>query len=237
MVQAHVLLRQYLGIDKIHIAIGGSLGGQQVLEWAIIEPDIFENIVPIAANAKHSAWGIAFNETQRMALLTDNTWGSETAHAAQNGLKTARAIAMLSYRNYLTYHTTQTDSDHNFDYFKASSYQQHQGNKLAKRFNAYSYYTLSKAMDSHNIARNRTRTTEEVLKTIRARACCIGLNTDILFPVAEQKFLAQHIADAEYHEIETLYGHDGFLIEFSQIAKILEKFLKNYKKPASILFK
>jgi homoserine O-acetyltransferase/O-succinyltransferase len=226
MVQAHILLRKHLGIEKIHVAAGGSLGGQQVLEWAVIEPDVFENIIPIAANAKHSAWGIAFNETQRMAITADNTWGNESEHAASEGLKAARSIAMLSYRHYITYQNTQTDIEDKTDNFKASSYQQYQGLKLAKRFNAYSYYALSKTMDSHNLARGRNENPEAVLKNIKARACCIGLNTDILYPVSEQQFLAAHIPNAEYHEIESIYGHDGFLLEFSQLNKILKHFFK-----------
>lgn len=226
MVQAHILLRKQLGIEKIHVAIGGSLGGQQVLEWAVTEPDVFENIIPIATNARHSAWGIAFNEAQRMALKADSTWGNESEHAANEGLKAARAIAMLSYRHYNTFQQTQTDTENKADNFKASSYQQYQGEKLAKRFNAYAYYTLSKAMDSHNVARGRNYSVEEILKTIKARACCIGLNTDILYPPHEQQFLAQHIPNAEYKEIETLFGHDGFLLEFQQLTGILREFLK-----------
>lgn len=225
MVQAHILLRKHLDIEKIHVAIGGSLGGQQVLEWAVTEPDVFENIVPIATNACHSAWGIAFNEAQRMALTADNTWGNESEHAANDGLKAARAIAMLSYRHYNTFQHTQSDTENKADNFKASSYQQYQGEKLAKRFNAYAYYTLSKAMDSHNIARGRNNSVEDMLKAIKAKACCIGLNTDILYPPHEQQFLAQHIPNAEYYEIETLFGHDGFLLEFQQLTGILKNFL------------
>lgn len=225
MVQAHMLLKKHLGIDKIHVIIGGSLGGQQLLEWAVTEPNVFENIVPIATNARHSPWGVAFNEAQRMAITADNTWGDESAHAAHQGLKAARAIAMLSYRHYNTYLNTQLDTEHKVDNLKASSYQQYQGEKLAKRFNAYSYYTLSKAMDSNNLARGRNSSVENTLKIIKAKACCIGLNTDILYPPHEQQFLAQHIPNAEYHEIETLFGHDGFLIEFEQLNRILRKFL------------
>ncbi len=226
MVQAHILLRKHLGVEKIHVAIGGSLGGQQVLEWAVTEPDVFENIVPIATNARHSPWGIAFNEAQRMAITSDITWGDESAHAAYEGLKAARAIAMLSYRHYNTFQQTQLEEIDKADNLKASSYQQYQGEKLAKRFNAYSYYTLSKAMDSHNLARGRNRSVEEVLKTIKAKACCIGLNTDILYPPDEQKYLEQYILNAEYHELETLFGHDGFLLEFEQLNRILREFLK-----------
>lgn len=228
MVQAHILLRKHLGIDKIFIAIGGSLGGQQVLEWAATETDVIENIVPIATNARHSPWGIAFNEAQRMAIKADSTWGNENEHAANEGLQAARAIAMLSYRHYDTYFQTQLDDINKTENFKAASYQQYQGEKLAKRFNAYTYWVLSKAMDSHNLARNRDDNMEDVLKSIKANACCVGLNTDILFPVSEQKYLAKHISNAHYYEIETLYGHDGFLLEFEQLTRILQNFLNKY---------
>jgi homoserine O-acetyltransferase len=163
-----------------------------------------------------------------MAIKSDTTWGNENEHAANEGLKAARAIAMLSYRHYDTYFQTQLDETNKTENFKASSYQQYQGEKLAKRFNAYTYWVLSKAMDSHNLARSRDDNMEDVLKSIKANACCVGLTTDILFPVSEQKYLAKYISNAHYYEIETLYGHDGFLLEFEQLTRILQNFLNKY---------
>jgi homoserine O-acetyltransferase/O-succinyltransferase len=223
MVQALILLRKELGLHKIKYLIGGSLGGQQAMEWAIAENNLVENLILLATNAHHSPWGVAFNETQRMALAADATWGEKTPNAAQNGLKAARALALLSYRNYHTYLATQSDDEaQNLGFQRAISYQQYQGEKLMKRFNAYSYYYLSKAMDSHHVGRNRGGVAK-ALATIQAKTLVIGISSDILFPVEEQKTLALHISGATYAEIESLYGHDGFLIETQKITEILTK--------------
>ncbi len=224
MANALEMLRNHLGINRIHTCIGGSLGGQQAMEWAIAQPTLIENLILIATNAQHSAWGIAYNESQRMAIETDPTWKERRPDAGIQGMKAARSIALLSYRHYETYVKTQTSPDHNKrDDFPASSYQRYQGEKLAKRFNAFSYWVLSKAMDSHNVGRNRGGV-EAALRQIRSRTLVLGISTDILFPVAEQKFLAKHIPNATYVEMESIYGHDGFLVEFELLSQILKDF-------------
>ncbi|MFT6855507.1 MAG: homoserine O-acetyltransferase [Cyclobacteriaceae bacterium] len=215
MVSAHQLLKDHLEIDRISLGIGGSMGGQQLLEWAVQEPRLFEAIIPLATNAFHSPWGIAFNEAQRMAL--DNI-------DSARGLETARAIAMLSYRHYDTYQKSQFDLDQRWDSFSASSYQRYQGEKLRKRFSSESYYYLSKAMDSHNIGRH-FGSAEAALSRIKSRALVMGVNSDILFPPHEQRFLAENIVGAEYAEIQSDYGHDGFLVEHKQIARLIKTFL------------
>lgn len=216
IVEANKWLLQELNLSKIKIGIGGSMGGQQLLEWAVQEPDLFEWIIPIATNAVHSPWGIAFNETQRMAL--------EHPDPAK-GLEVARAIAMLSYRHYDTYTNTQLDSDQRADRFSASSYQRYQGEKLEKRFSPVSYYYLSKAMDSHNIGRHYGGI-QNALGRINSKCIVIGIETDILFPPSEQKFIADHIKNATFHTISSEYGHDGFLIEVEKITNILTEELK-----------
>ncbi len=227
MIRTYQFLKQALGIKKIQVGLGGSMGGQQLLEWAIEEPNLFENIVPIATNAFHSSWGIAFNASQRMCIEADTTWHNNDAEAGIQGMKAARSLALLSYRNYDTYnvkqtsfttHTTHLPIDQQL--FNSESYQRYQGEKLAKRFNAFSYYALSKAMDSHNVGRNRG-SVEAALASITAKALVIGVTTDILFPITEQQFLAAHIPNATFAAIESLYGHDGFLLEFEQIEKLL----------------
>lgn len=225
MVRAHILLREALGIEKIHVGLGGSMGGQQLLEWAILEPTVFEAIIPMATNAKHSPWGIAFNESQRLALEADATFFEDRLDAGLAGLKAARSIGILSYRNYETFGKTQPEIDNDkLDGYRASSYQAYQGKKLTRRFNAHSYWQLSKAMDSHNVGRGRG-SAEEALAQIQARTLVVGISTDILFPSEEQRFLAEHIPDAEYVEITSPYGHDGFLIEFAALTDILQEFL------------
>ena len=222
MVQQHIVLRKHLGIEKIHTLIGGSMGGYQALEWILTEPHVFENLVLVATSPQESAWGIAVHTAQRLAIEADPTWKDMTLQAGAKGLKPARAIGMLTYRNYDAFVKTQSDDEHKLDNYKASSYISYQGDKLVKRFNAYSYWILTKAMDSHNIARNRGKM-EDVLKSIKIKTTIIGISSDMLCPVAEQKFMAKHIPNAVFTEIDSPYGHDGFLIEGEMIGKVIKK--------------
>jgi homoserine O-acetyltransferase len=229
MIRAYRPLREYLGIDRIHIGIGGSMGGQQLLEWAIEEPGLFEFIFPIATNARHSAWGIAFNTSQRMSIEADNTWKERKKEAGINGMKAARATALLSYRHYDTYAEAQPRSTE-FPFGEkgwdgASSYQYYQGEKLAKRFNAFSYYVLSQSMDSHDVGRERA-SIENALKTIRAKTLTIGIQSDILFPLLEQQFIAANIIGAAFKSIPSAYGHDGFLLEYNSIGSLIKDFIR-----------
>ncbi len=226
VVRSFDLLRQHLTITRVHTLIGGSLGGQQVLEWAILQPEVFQNIIPISCNASHSPWGIAFNEAQRMAIEADPTWKESDPRAGVQGLKAARAIGMISYRQYETYAETQSEkSNQTLDAFRASTYQRYQGDKLTNRFNSFTYWTLSKMMDSHNVARNR-KGVIQALGTIKARALVIGIESDLLFPLQEQKFLAGNIPGADLEVVESLFDHDGFLIEFESLKKIIKHYFK-----------
>jgi homoserine O-acetyltransferase len=223
-VRAFDLLRQELNIDSVHTIIGGSLGGQQVLEWSILKPAVFQNVITIATNAFHSPWGIAFNEAQRMAIEADSTWKDNDLRAGTEGLKAARAIGMISYRHYDTYQQTQAEKNNEkTDEFRGATYQRYQGQKLANRFNAFTYWTLSKMMDSHNVGRNY-ESVEKALNTITARTLVVGIDSDILFPIHEQQFLAKHISNAHLETMTSLYGHDGFLVEVEQLNQYIKRF-------------
>lgn len=227
MVHMYQVLRQHLAVGKIHIGIGGSMGGQQLLEWAIEEPGTFEYIFPIATNAWHSAWGKAFNASQRWAIEGDETWKSDHPEAGMEGMKIARSMALLSYRHYQTYDLFQSDeAPFATAAYKAGSYQRYQGEKLAKRFNAFSYHRLSSSMDSHHVGRGRFDAAI-ALQHIAAKTLVIGIETDILFPLSEQEYLAKHIPGARLAVINSLYGHDGFLLEFEIIEKEILHFLNN----------
>jgi homoserine O-acetyltransferase/O-succinyltransferase len=234
IVAAFDLLRKELRIEKVHTLLGGSLGGQQVLEWAIIQPSVFQHIIPMACNAFHSPWGVAFNEAQRMAIEADPSWKTNDLRAGAEGLKAARAIGMISYRYYETFNQTQAEkSDNKLDDFRAATYQRYQGQKLVNRFNSFSYFRFTKMMDSHNVGRDRV-SVKEALSAIQAQTLVIGIDSDILFPVSEQKFLAENIPQAEYVEITSLYGHDGFLVEFDQLESLLKQFY-NRKRTNPVL--
>jgi len=226
---AHQILAEALEIKSIEILIGGSLGGQQALEWAITEPTKIKNLVVLATNAQHSPWGIAFNESQRLAITSDRTFYSHHKDGGAKGLKAARSIALLSYRTYESYDKTQQEIEINKKGdFKASSYQRYQGEKLVKRFNAYSYYYLTKAMDSHHVGRGRN-SVKDALTLIQANTLVIGIKNDFLFPIEEQKFLARNINDAEFAEIDSFYGHDGFLLEIDVLQNIISAFVEKNK--------
>jgi len=226
MVKAHQLLAEHLEIKDINIIIGGSLGGQQALEWSIMEPERIKNLILIATNARHSPWGIAFNESQRLAIASDRTFYANQPDGGAKGMKAARSIALLSYRGYKTYSITQQEeNDKKVDEFKASSYQNYQGDKLVKRFNAYSYWHLSKVMDSHNIGRGR-QSVEKALSLIKAKTLVIGIKSDLLFPIEEQQYLFRHIPKAAFAELDSFYGHDGFLIETELLTNVITSFFK-----------
>ena len=224
MVRAHEILRKHLGIEKIHTVIGGSTGGHQALEWAIMNPGLHTHLVCIANHAKASPWSIAFSQSQRLAIKADQSWNESRPDAGARGLKAARSIALLSYRNYMTYLETQSEEDNQkTSGFRAMSYQDYQGEKLVKRFNAYSYMRLLDALDSHNTGRGRGPI-EDVLATIRAKTLVIGISSDYLFPVREQLFLTENIPGATFAGIESLYGHDGFLIETGKVGAAIKRF-------------
>lgn len=227
MVQAHILLRKHLGIDKIHLLIGGSMGGYQVLEWALAEPAAIERLFLLCTGASESAWGIAIHTAQRLAIEADCSWQDASPQAGARGLKAARAIGMLTYRNYQTFVRTQSDPDKDkTDGFRAASYINYQGDKLVNRFNAQTYWLLTKAMDSHNIARGRAADMATLLGQLSHPTLLMGITSDILCPPEEQLFLEKHMPNATYHEIDSSYGHDGFLIEHEQIGGILKAWMR-----------
>jgi len=224
VVNVHEILRKHLGINKIHTIIGASIGGYQALEYSIMYPDIIQRLVFIASNSKQSPWAIAFNESQRLSIEADPSFFENDPEGGKKGLKAARSIALLSYRTAFAYNKTQEeDSDDKLVSYKASSYQAYQGDKLVNRFNAWSYYRLTQLSDNHNTGRGRGGI-KNALRKVKARTLCVGIKSDILYPVSEQKYVAANIRDAEYSEIDSFYGHDGFLIETETVTEVVRKF-------------
>jgi homoserine O-acetyltransferase len=118
--------------------------------------------------------------------------------------------------------------------FKASSYQNYQGEKLVNRFNAYSYWYLTKTMDSHHVGRKRN-SIEGALKLIQAKTLVIGIKNDVLFPVEEQQYLAKNIPNARFTELDSFYGHDGFLVETEILTEEIGNFFKAADSDTSIV--
>ena len=226
MVMCHQLLAKHLGIERVKLLIGSSIGGFQCMEWAIMEPHFMQRLALIATTPCSEPWAAAFNESQRMAIRLDKTWGEESDNAGLDGMAVARSIALISYRGGAAYNATQQETEPCEASFvrRAHSYQQYQGEKLRRRFNAMSYYRLSEAVDSHNIARGRGGIAE-ALSNIVARTLVVAISSDILFPPEAHVPLREHIADVEYHLIESEFGHDGFLVEHEKLNTIIQNFI------------
>ena len=226
MVRAHIALRKHLGISQIQMLTGGSIGSFQAVEWAIMEPEVVKHLIMIAGGVKTTSWTTALNEAQRMAIRADKSFYDQNPEGGKEGMKAARAMALLSYRNAHAYNKTQPLTE-NDDYrnLKAITYQQYQGEKLARRFNAHAYYKLTQAFDSHHVGRNRGGL-EKALKTITAKTLIIAIDTDILFPKEDQELSAQYIPGAHLKFIHSDYGHDGFLLEVESLTKVIRAFMK-----------
>ena len=230
--QARVLslLADALGIRHIHGLVGASVGGFQALEWAAAEPWRFDRVALIATAPKASPWAIAIDETQRMAIFADSSYGERHAGAGAAGLAAARALGLLSYRGPEGYNLTQADAENTSGevpaQHRACSYQRHQGDKLIRRFNAYSYVSILDTFDTHDIGRGRggvCAALESIGRNVD-RVCVVGLSTDLVFTPKEMEALAGDIPGCEFHRIDSPLGHDGFLVEHEQLNSILKPF-------------
>ena len=225
MIAASIIVRKALGITAIDMLIGSSIGGFQAVEWAITEPEIFRRCFFIATAPRISPYLSASMEAQRMALEADQTFReAKDLRGGEAGVKCARAQALISYRCFEGYGITQFEADPDTLFAgRAASYERYQGEKLVRRsFDAYSYYTLCNAMDSHNVGRGRGGV-EAALARIKARTTVVSIDTDSIFPPQESAVWARWIPGSEYIEIPSRFGHDGFLLETALLTEILMK--------------
>nr|CCA19267.1 unnamed protein product [Albugo laibachii Nc14] len=248
-VRAQIKLLEYLGIENIKAVIGGSLGGMQTLEWALLAQEEscmnVQNIVPIACSSQHTAWQIAFNELQRQAIRMDPLFcdGNFDPKSPPNqGFSLARQIAMVSYRTHQAYVAKYGREKHSGDHqkcqdsaektskdsvsFLVQSYLHYQGEKFLSRFDVNSYMTLSHMMDSHDIGRDRGGI-NQALNSIKQPALVIGVDTDVLYPITEQEELAQDLPNATLKILDSKHGHDAFLLEQERISEWTWEFLRN----------
>lgn len=231
MVKVQKELLDTLGVKELVTVAGGSLGGMQALEWAIMFPDFIKSVIPIATAVQHSAWAIAFNTLARQIIINDPQWQKGNYTEQPKALASARIAAMISYRapedfNLKFGREVEKSTQNSFDEkFQVENYLLYQGEKLVKRFDANTYLYITHAMDSHNVASQRG-SLEGSLAKISAKCLVIGISSDILYPPDEQKNIAALITNADYEEIDSPFGHDAFLIEFEQVNNFISSFLQ-----------
>lgn len=225
-VKVFSIVRQHLGIDKVDLLIGSSIGGFHASEWIVTEPDAIGRVVLMATDVRVSAWLGASIEAQRMALEADHTFRTaDSLDGGKKGLMCARAQALISYRSYDGYVMTQSESDPDtLVATRVASYERYQGEKLAKRYDAYSYWSLCNVLDTHNIGRGRGGV-EAALSCIKASVTVVSINTDCLFPSRVMESWAAMIPGADYKVIKSDFGHDGFLLESGQLMEIMTPLL------------
>ncbi|MDR0544988.1 MAG: homoserine O-acetyltransferase [Odoribacteraceae bacterium] len=228
MARCHKLLADHLGVKRVELLVGSSIGGFQCLELAVMYPGFARRVALIATAARAYPWTIALNESQRMAIELDPTFGEERADAGGAGMAVARSIALLSYRGQQAYDKTQDEAgrEARLEGFRAASYQRYQGEKLRRRFNAYSYHLLTRAIDSHDASRGRG-SMEEALGGIEARCLIVCISSDILFPASAHEVFRRCIPGARYAAIDSDFAHDGFLIEHEKLNNIILNFLRD----------
>ncbi|MBL7781635.1 MAG: homoserine O-acetyltransferase [Saprospiraceae bacterium] len=224
MVKAQDALRKHLNINEIALCIGGSCGGHQVMEFAWLLQEKLKKMALLVTSARESAWAIAIHETQRLAIQADPSWREDRNDGGAAGLKAARGIGLIGYRTFQAYKENQTDNDDRLDSFRSASYIRYQGDKLVRRFYAQCYWFLTKALDTHHIGRGRGGAAE-ALRLLKVPAMVIAIDSDLLIPPSEQRFLAQYLPNATYVELTSSYGHDGFLIETEAVNRVVGEWL------------
>lgn len=221
-----------LGIAHLRLVIGGSLGGMQALEWAALYPERVATIAPIATSGRQSAWAIGLSEAQRQAIYADAHWQGGHYRPDQPpvaGLTAARMLAMCSYRHWREFNHRFGREQKASGEFQVESYLRYQGDKLARRFDAASYVRLTEAMDTHDLARDRGDYCA-TLAAIATPALVIGINSDVLYPLAEQRELATLLPNAELEVLDSPHGHDAFLIETGRLNHLILEFRARHVK-------
>lgn len=231
MVRAQRQLVDHLGIRRFHAVIGGSMGGMQALEWAIMYPELVASIIPISACGRLSAQGIAFNHVQRLAITQDPGWRGGDYYdkeGPQAGLALARMIGTITYKSDQCWNQRFARERCRDGSFAIEDYLARHGQRLIARFDANTYLYLSKAMDLHDVGSGRGDYATAV-QSIRCPVLSVGVSSDFLFPVYQQRELVRllHRAShpAYYAEIQSTLGHDGFLVETAQLAPLIRSFL------------
>jgi homoserine O-acetyltransferase len=226
MVEVQHALVTALGVRRVRMVIGGSLGGMQVLEWALLHPDMVDALAFVASTARHSAWAIGLSEAQRQTIYADPRW-CDGAYAPEDpptaGLAAARMQAMLTYRSAPSFEERFGRRSQAEDLFAVESYLRYQGQQLVDRFDAATYVTLTRAMDTHDVARGRGDL-HEVLRSIHQPTLVVSIDSDVLYWPPEQREVARLVPGARLAVMDSPQGHDAFLIDVDRLSDLVAEF-------------
>lgn len=241
MVRAQAALVDHLGIDTLFCVAGGSMGGMQVLEWAASYPERVFSALPIATGARHSSQNIAFHEVGRQAVMADPDWHGgrylQKGVQPRKGLSVARMAAHITYMSEMSLHrkfgrnlqdrealTFGFDAD-----FQIESYLRHQGMTFVDRFDANSYLYLTRAMDYFDLANAHEGRLALAFKGTKTRFCLMSFTSDWLFPTKEARAIVHALnaaaADVSFVEINSVHGHDAFLLDEPEMFQTIRGFL------------
>ncbi len=246
MVRTQALLADHLGIKRWFAVVGGSMGGMQALEWAVMFPDRVTCMVNLASAASASPIQIGWSQVGRLAVVQDPCWNGGEYYDAppgqgpHEGLMLARRIAQIHYRSDESFEqrfgrasVDRLDQFNLWDRFQIESYLDYHGQKLVRRFDANSYLVLNKAMDLHDVGRGRGGVSS-ALGRVRAPSLVASVTSDILYTPRQQQELAAGLkasgVPVEFHLIESAHGHDGFLIEADQVNPMVSRYLAEQYK-------
>ncbi len=230
-VRLQQVLLDRLGVRRARLVVGGSLGGMQALEWALVDPERVEAVASLSATARHSAWAIAWSELGRRAIASDPRFREgryPVDDPPRTGLELARAAAMVSYRSRPSFEGRFGRDRREDGSFEIASYLAHQGVKLAARFDANAYLTLLDAMDSHDLARGRGDLAT-VLGAVWQPVLVLSTTTDLLYPPEEQEELAALLPRGELACLDSPLGHDAFLTETERVGRTLVRFRQQFE--------
>jgi len=246
MVRVQARLATHLGVEQWNSVIGGSMGGMQVLEWALMYPDRVRSLMPIATTLAASPWQIGWSAVGRTVIALDRNWrGGDYYDAAPGegphvGLALARAVAHITYRSDEVYEdrfsrklVDPAEVFGKWDRFQVESYLDYHGEKLVRRFDANSYLALNRAMDLHDVGRNRGGAIS-ALRRLRAPAKTVTIDSDVLYHPRLQVELCDGIREAggvcDYDVVTSPHGHDGFLVEGAAMGDQIRDFLMRVEK-------
>jgi homoserine O-acetyltransferase len=241
MVHAQRILLEHLGVRRLAMVAGGSIGGQQALEWGVAYPEMVQKVIVVAATGALTAQAIAFSEVERQAIMVDPRWQNGDYVPGQGpdgGLAIARMLAMITYQseeamemrfarrparsNSIPAPGPSADLGGRFD---VENYLYYQGGSLARRFDANSYLYISRAMDLYDVSEGYP-SMDAALSRLRSQSLFIGIRSDFLFPAARVRWLAEQVralgGDSTYVEIDSPHGHDAFLKEWQFMTEALK---------------